>query len=119
MLHDSGGLLGRFVALRDAPDDQIAAFARLYGVLGICKHGRPWPHAEDMASGHLLVCPWVRRGDDGGAEPLAAWRALAAQAAALLGRQPGRRMWCAACRLKARAAAARDYRARKRKAGKG
>jgi hypothetical protein len=203
MLHDSGGLLGRFVALRDAPDDQIAAFARLYGVLGICKHGRPWPHAEDMASGHLLVCPWVRRGDDGGAEPLAAWRALAAQAAALLEemashpdrsavnldavedhwlrpahvrlsveggrpcfgplaadglrfglfgalavqllavgigaravrncdgchalffegptmpRQPGRRMWCAACRLKARAAAARNYRARKRKAGKG
>lgn len=84
ILHDSEGLLGRFVALRDGPAEQIAAFARLYGVLGLCKDGRPYPHARDMRNGSLIVCPWHAREDGGGAEPLAAWRKLAAQAAALL-----------------------------------
>lgn len=91
MFPDSAGLLGRFVALHDAPAEQIAAFARLYGVLGICKDGRPWPHVRETGTGHLIVCPWVRHGDDGGEEPLAAWRALARTARTLLEDMASRR----------------------------
>lgn len=83
-LPDSEGLLGRFVALRDAPPEQIADFARLYGVLAICEHGHPAPHVRTADNGSLIACSWQREGDGGGVEPLAAWRALAQKATSLL-----------------------------------
>jgi len=86
MFPDKAGLLGRFVALRQAPPEDFAAFARLYGVLGLCEHGRPWPHVCAPGNGALAVCPWKRRGRDrdGGEEALTTWRALAHRAGTLL-----------------------------------
>src|SRR5690606_38547478 len=40
----SPNLLSRFVALEHAPPEDVAAFARSFGVLGVCSHGQPAPH---------------------------------------------------------------------------
>ena len=88
-LSDLEGVLGRFVSLREADGEAFVEFARLYGVLGLCRHRIPWPHVQHNASGGLYTCPWLRSaepGTEGGEEPLAAWRDLAAQATALLER---------------------------------
>src|SRR6267154_2618844 len=40
-----GGLLRAFAGLGDAPASRILAFAKKWGVLGICKHYQPSSHA--------------------------------------------------------------------------
>jgi hypothetical protein len=40
------GLLEQFVALGDAPDEEILRYARHWGVLVICRHGLPASHSE-------------------------------------------------------------------------
>ena len=37
-------LLAEFLSLVDSPDDKFASFARRRGVLGLCRHGLPYPH---------------------------------------------------------------------------
>lgn len=71
-----GNLLGAFARLGDAPSSRILAFAKRWGVLGICKHNLP--------SGHALEC--VPHGWDGerGREPLETWRSYARRTRALL-----------------------------------
>src|SRR5271163_4574975 len=48
---DKQNLLTDFLYLSEASDDQIAAFARRWGVLGLCAHWLPY--------GHPAVRPWM------------------------------------------------------------
>jgi hypothetical protein len=80
-------MLERFIGLRDASADRIVAYAREWGVLGICEHGVPSSHnqTQDLdIGGVLLGCEglgelagehWVFR------EPIAAWHHFAGEAA--------------------------------------
>jgi hypothetical protein len=73
------GLLEQFVALGDAPDEDILRYARHWGVLVICGHGLPASHSEDCHPMHLRG-----RGRYLYWEPLASWRYLARHAHAVL-----------------------------------
>jgi putative ATPase subunit gpP of terminase len=86
--HDLGEeLLERFVRLADASADEIAGFARRWGLLGSHDLGN-YPdlldRAEDsydhVAAGLTLLTQWRRHGR----EPLAAWRCWSQHAGALL-----------------------------------
>jgi hypothetical protein len=73
------GLLEQFVALGDATDDAILAYARQWGVLVICAHGLPASHSERCRP---LALP--RRHAYIFWEPLASWRFFARQARRIL-----------------------------------
>lgn len=70
------GTLERFLRLADVPAENILAYARRWGVLGLCRHGLPMNHAGALCDPAFL--------DGQIAEPLTSWRALAKAAAALL-----------------------------------
>jgi hypothetical protein len=71
------GLLEGFVALADAPAEDILTYARKWGVLEICRHNLP--------VGHKSCVPRRARGAGGGFwEPIESWRQLARAARAVL-----------------------------------
>jgi hypothetical protein len=88
------GFLNDFIALADAPDEQIAAYARKWGVLGVCSHGCARTHpphlgATGMLSGHCTPLGWEHcappeRAFTRAHEPLQYWRCLARQARGML-----------------------------------
>src|SRR5579872_3295266 len=73
------GLLERFVALADAPADEIVRYARQWGVLAICEHGVPACHSHDCVP---VTLPRSRRVIFW--EPLESWRFFSHQAKAIL-----------------------------------
>ena len=80
-------ILSDFVRLADGDGPQIRAYARRWGILGICKHGLPSSHAGN--EGGMPRCqPLDRREDPAwrfdGWEPLERWRYFARQAGAML-----------------------------------
>ena len=83
----SEGMLSSFVGLATASDAkfrrQVIAFARRWGVLGLCRHGLPVRHpiSPEMLPLAELCDRWVRTG---GAEPVRLWREYARQAGAVL-----------------------------------
>lgn len=75
-------LLGRFVGLGQAPDEDVVRFAQRWGLLGLCRHGLPSAHTM---RGEPRPHRCTRRIRDGLAyEPLAAWREHSQQARAIL-----------------------------------
>ena len=72
--------------LADGDGPQIRAYARRWGILGICKHGLPSSHAGN--EGGTPRCQPLRREDltwrFDGWEPLGRWRHFARQARAML-----------------------------------
>jgi hypothetical protein len=73
------GLLEQFVALGDAPDEDILRYARHWGVLVICRHGLPASHSEDCKP---MALPG--RGRYVFWEPIESWRYFARHANAVL-----------------------------------
>ncbi len=77
------GLIWKFVALADekVSEKKIAAFARSWGVLGICEHGQPnfHPRYEESEDRKALVFCYPRKGMPllSGKEPVADWRNIA------------------------------------------
>lgn len=74
------GMLSRFVAIRDGRG--VVAFARRYGVLGICKHGLPATHNTPAMPGALgregLGCmPLLSAGAAGDPQDYTFWEPLA------------------------------------------
>lgn len=90
----NGTLLADFLGLAEADAEQIADFARRWGVLGLCRHGLPRGHnlesAELLDSGRptRAPCPPVQAATGPGihewSEPIQAWRDLSSQAATML-----------------------------------
>jgi hypothetical protein len=83
-------MLGRFVGLRDARDDQILRFARRWGMLELCSHSLPIGHNMDwmppsladnrhVGRERLDACTFEPRVDR-----LADWRYWSSQARAIL-----------------------------------
>jgi hypothetical protein len=79
-------VLTDFISLGSASGEEIRAYARRWGVLGVCEHSFPptsCPRAQLIEGHHGLFCP-----PDGYpwqcSEPLSTWRALARWAEALL-----------------------------------
>jgi DNA-directed RNA polymerase subunit RPC12/RpoP len=93
LLWDSPSLWA-FLKLANAPDDEIVQFAKAWGPLGICVHGKTVMHADGCQLLRWEDCPWLsdeersRWTDDEAPpeywEPLAAWRFYARQFAAIL-----------------------------------
>lgn len=85
----AGACLWPFLRLKTATDQQIASFAVKWGVLGICKHGRPGTHdscdpmlvATESWAGQAKPGWWY---DSWYWEPLEAWRVRAGRFAAYL-----------------------------------
>jgi hypothetical protein len=84
-------LIDDFVKLADKSPEDIRDFARRWGVLMICEHGRPGGHAwpgvpeEDMLNGREPLKPCAPRGwPDECWEPLDAWYTLAHEACAMI-----------------------------------
>jgi len=94
----SGRILAEFIRLADVSDDRFASvvfeFASRYGVLGICRHGKPSPHGPCMElqdfsvveaamaeqrSNVVTVDGWLYY------EPLEAWRRYSRQLRGILG----------------------------------
>jgi hypothetical protein len=73
----SRATLDQFLTLANADAEQICGFARKYGVLAICEHGKPTSHNLDCDMTH---CPEI----DGWSEPLDRWRYYAKQFQAVL-----------------------------------
>ena len=73
------GLLERFVALAEAPDEAILRYARHWGVLAICRHGLPSSHDERCRPmrlpGQRGLVLW---------EPVPSWRFFSRHAHAVL-----------------------------------
>ncbi|MFC2153116.1 hypothetical protein ACFLQ7_00590 [Actinomycetota bacterium] len=98
---DSGFLEG-FIELEGADDDDIASFARRWGVMMICRHGLPATHAPDpwplyqdpsgffqkdsesRLSGVSVGCRPIRLSEYRFAEPIEIWRRYARRFRALL-----------------------------------
>ena len=97
------GLLDGFVRLADASPDNILAYARKWGTLGICRHDLPWTHSlstqgatflrpgsEDWSAERAQTvgfCSPRRLKEPWGLtkwEPINAWREYAQRARALL-----------------------------------
>ena len=80
------GMLNEFIALQDADDGQIGAYALRWGTLGICPHGKPISHAaftDGMVFG--TRCRLLREETRFYAwEPLERWRYFSRQAGAIL-----------------------------------
>jgi hypothetical protein len=83
-MHAGAGMLEEFVALADADPEAIAAYAQKWGVLGLCRrHHRPMTGLVGPLHGRSrdhLQCGFEREN----AEPLSAWRRLAALMRAVL-----------------------------------
>lgn len=80
------GVLRQFVGLADASPDRILAYARRWGVLGICdQHGlpgnHPGPRVRDGKVEYCWPCGWDGRS---GWDPLLAWRQHADDARRIL-----------------------------------
>jgi hypothetical protein len=72
------GCLSRFVKLADASDEEIAAFAGQWGVLGFCaEHDLPGAHGSCYPNYKLAVGDWFH-------DPTDKWRALARRLRAIL-----------------------------------
>jgi hypothetical protein len=67
-------MLERFLRLANASDAEILAFARRFGMLDLCAHGRPRRH--DVVTGRGPACELtvVRRGRRDGTEEFRLWR---------------------------------------------
>ena len=77
-------MLNEFIALQDADDEQIGAYARRWGILGVCHHGVPASHAA-FANAVEWPCWLLREETDLYAwEPLERWRYFSRQAGAIL-----------------------------------
>ena len=83
-------MLAQFVGLRDAEPERILAYARRWGVLGICPHGLPSSHnpTQDLGAGEVIEgCEGIGRLNDEGQwvfrEPIAAWHRFATEAYAI------------------------------------
>jgi hypothetical protein len=73
-------VLLEFARLRSANDGAILAFARKYGVLGLCLHGRPFTHARPRFGPEELHGTGMRSGCEPlGKEFLRDWRLLSAE----------------------------------------
>lgn len=70
-------MLDQFLSLSNAAAEQICTFARKYGVLAICEHGKPTSHNLDC---EMAPCPEI----NGWSEPLDRWRYYAKQFQAVL-----------------------------------
>lgn len=77
LVRPSRAMLDQFLSLSNADVEQMRAFARKYGVLAICEHGKPTSH--DLRCGSA-PCPEIR----GWSEPLDRWRYYAKQFQAVL-----------------------------------
>jgi hypothetical protein len=75
-LRDAKGALDRFVRIKQA--DDVLAFARRYGPLQLCGHGKPASHGGEDEEGRLLKCRPSRR------EPVDRWLFYVANARAIL-----------------------------------
>ena len=74
------GMLNEFLTLQDADDEQIGAYARRWGILGVCHHGVPASHAA-FANAVERPCRLLREETDLYAwEPLERWRYFSRQA---------------------------------------
>jgi hypothetical protein len=85
------GMLTAFLRLSDASDQEIAAYARRWGVLGLCTHGLPCSHNQylfgfDDGIGFCLpvILPRSQGSPFWFQEPLELWRAWSRKAQALL-----------------------------------
>ena len=87
------GILDYFVALADAPPEEVLNFARHWGILELCEHNLPASHnapAHAPRATNTLVTwchprGWYdRTGKYDGWEPLEVWRQFSRQARALL-----------------------------------
>jgi hypothetical protein len=71
----NAGALGRFLHLAQGRDEEVKAFASLWGVLDLCKHQLPFTHArEDLISRDPFwetICPPV------GGERIRSWKMIA------------------------------------------
>ena len=77
-------MLNEFLTLQDADDEQIGAYARRWGILGVCHHGVPASHAA-FANAVERPCRLLREETDLYAwEPLERWRYFSRQAGAIL-----------------------------------
>jgi hypothetical protein len=85
----SGRMLDEFLELADASAKRILSYAQRWGVLGICRHGKPCTHTP-YTSQRIIYPPvpdlcaplgWDGRG---GREPVEAWRRYAREATAIL-----------------------------------
>lgn len=79
-------MVERFAKLAQGSPEQVAGFARRYGVLGLCEHGHPMHDAGPLGADGL---PVHGPGDDSCrkialSESVAHWRTWAARAAAIL-----------------------------------
>lgn len=83
-------LLQEFIALADAPVEHIVAFARRWGVLGLCgKHGRPTTHQPLQVKGRSKswrwdICALMDYDVVGGKERIDRWHYYASRAAFIL-----------------------------------
>ena len=73
------GMLADFIRLHDANDETILAYARKWGMLGLCEHGLPCSHNQGTSGPSclpMLVTPLPRQKGSTFRlmEPLAAWR---------------------------------------------
>jgi len=73
------GVLEHFVALSDAPDEDILRYARHWGVLTICHHGLPASHGD-----HCRPMTLPGRGRYVFWEPIESWRYFARHAKGIL-----------------------------------
>ena len=79
-------MLRRFLGLVSSRDDRVKSFAQDFGPLWLCRHGLPNAHAARgfvPATSVLAVCE-VERRDGAFVERVDHWRALSAQASALM-----------------------------------
>lgn len=79
-------MLEAFLRLADATDDRVLAYARRWGVLGICKHELPFGlplHTDEFCMPQRWQ-GWDPPRGPGGWEPIKSWRDFSRQAGALL-----------------------------------
>jgi hypothetical protein len=80
----SQGMLESFIKLGEAPDRNIARFAKRWGVLGICAHGLPSTHNPNSPDFRPLGCRPLGWETGHCWEPFDIWRHFARQAFSLL-----------------------------------
>lgn len=81
--------LNVFIRLASRPDpSKVLAFARRWGVLGICEHDLPASHSpltrQRGPGGHCYPRGYYESSFSGGFDPLRCWHSYAAQALAIL-----------------------------------
>jgi hypothetical protein len=73
-----------FLALADATDERIAAFADHYGLLGLCAHGEPMRFCDAGRVGKSRPRPRLIRCSQGRAERVSDWRRWAVRLRAIV-----------------------------------